>query len=390
MIDKSGYFNLFGFESDDPNMRFISLHLDAWKDELNFKGDVKVDMKVSYNDSNLNYVLLSFLFEHEDGFTTFHYLNIVPNLLFKVEKYSTDIILIRNEDLGHVHASRILNVILDNWGEFKSKILVNYVDLKDTFLFLYKYYLGEVNLKDEKLFLANLMKEASDSVDFLKSNCGDFVYKFYINEECTLSMKLLIDNSTMFYCNSTYGIFGSFKEGDDFINNSDIIKNNYNLFKNSILTIFRVSCLFLNTTLFSNKSNLSNLFIGWDNEVNNVSNNNEDDKNFDELDLDIFKNDLISINDKILNILINKNKSYGSSFEKTIKEYGESTVLVRFSDKFNRLKHLYKVAYGKEESTDIKESIEDCLLDIIGYSLLMLVFKKNNPNLVKGEFLEND
>lgn len=389
MIDKSGYFNLFGFELDDPIMRFIFFHLDAWKDELNFKGDVKVDMKVSYNDSNLNYVLLSFLFEHEDGFTTFHYLNIVPNLLFKVEKYSTDITLLKNDDLEHVHADRILKVILNNWIKFKS-LLINYIDLKDTFLFSYKNYLEGVNLNDKELYLNNLIKEVSNSVDFLKSNCEDFVYKFYINDECTLSMKLLINNSTMFYCNSTYSIFGSFKEGNDFINNSNIIKNNYNLFKNSILTIFRISCLFLNTTLFSNKSNLSNLFISWDTEFNSVGNNNEDDKNFDELGLDIFKNDLISINDKILNILINKNKSYGGSFEKTIKEYGESTVLVRFSDKFNRLKHLYKVAYGKEDSTDIKESIEDCLFDIIGYSLLMLLFKKNNPNLVKGEFLEND
>ncbi len=79
--------------------------------------------------------------------------------------------------------------------------------------------------------------------------------------------------------------------------------------------------------------------------------------------------------DKILNrikdtILI-KNKRYGNSFHQTIEEYGIVALLIRLTDKLNRLKTAYKY----------HESMEDTLLDIAGYAILGLIELEN----IKGK-----
>ncbi|MCD6125062.1 DUF1599 domain-containing protein [bacterium] len=75
--------------------------------------------------------------------------------------------------------------------------------------------------------------------------------------------------------------------------------------------------------------------------------------------------------DKILNrirdtILI-KNERYGNSFQQTIEEYGPIALLIRLTDKLNRLKTAYKH----------RESMEDTLLDIAGYAILGLIEIEN-------------
>ena len=62
-----------------------------------------------------------------------------------------------------------------------------------------------------------------------------------------------------------------------------------------------------------------------------------------------------------------KNADYGDSFHKTFDEYGMTSVLIRLSDKLNRLKAL--------QSTDsrVDESIRDTLMDLAGYCLLTIM-----------------
>ena len=62
----------------------------------------------------------------------------------------------------------------------------------------------------------------------------------------------------------------------------------------------------------------------------------------------------------------NKNKDYGDSFGKSIKEHGNIAGIVRMEDKFNRLKNLL---LSFEEPNF--ESISDTLTDLANYAIMM-------------------
>lgn len=62
----------------------------------------------------------------------------------------------------------------------------------------------------------------------------------------------------------------------------------------------------------------------------------------------------------------NKNKDYGDSFGKSIKEHGYVAGIVRMEDKFNRLKNLL---LSFEEPNF--ESISDTLTDLANYAIMM-------------------
>lgn len=62
-----------------------------------------------------------------------------------------------------------------------------------------------------------------------------------------------------------------------------------------------------------------------------------------------------------------KNADYGDSFHKTFEEYGMTSVLIRLSDKLNRLKAL------QEKDAQVDESIRDTLMDLAGYCLLTIL-----------------
>jgi len=78
--------------------------------------------------------------------------------------------------------------------------------------------------------------------------------------------------------------------------------------------------------------------------------------------------------DKILNkikdTILMKNKRYGNSFHQTIEEYGVMALLIRLTDKLNRLKTAYQY----------RESMEDTLIDIAGYAILGLIELENIKN----------
>lgn len=74
-----------------------------------------------------------------------------------------------------------------------------------------------------------------------------------------------------------------------------------------------------------------------------------------------------SLFDEIKDILRKKNSDYGNSFAMLFQKYGFDSVIIRLSDKMNRLETLV----NKKEKPNF-ESIEDTLKDIIGYCALTL------------------
>lgn len=67
-------------------------------------------------------------------------------------------------------------------------------------------------------------------------------------------------------------------------------------------------------------------------------------------------------------LLIRKNRDYGNSFSVQFEKYGIMSALIRLDDKMARLSTL---SQGHEAEVD--ESMEDTLLDLVGYGVLALV-----------------
>lgn len=73
--------------------------------------------------------------------------------------------------------------------------------------------------------------------------------------------------------------------------------------------------------------------------------------------------------ERLNNIYKVKNADYGDSFAKVRKELGQTVILVRLSDKLERLKKL--MLKGDRQVMD--ENIEDTLIDLANYAIMELV-----------------
>lgn len=93
--------------------------------------------------------------------------------------------------------------------------------------------------------------------------------------------------------------------------------------------------------------------------------------------------DFKDITDELAVILDKKNKAYGNSFDKTMKEWGMTPLGIRLDDKLSRIKNLIK----DNASSKNNESLLDNLFDIAGYSILGIRYLIEN-NLVSDEDLE--
>ncbi|MFS0855221.1 nucleotide modification associated domain-containing protein [Paenibacillus taichungensis] len=67
-------------------------------------------------------------------------------------------------------------------------------------------------------------------------------------------------------------------------------------------------------------------------------------------------------------LLKKKNHDYGNSFSIQFEKYGVMSAMIRMDDKMRRLENLLN---GSQAQVD--ESIEDTLLDLVGYGTLALV-----------------
>lgn len=107
-----------------------------------------------------------------------------------------------------------------------------------------------------------------------------------------------------------------------------------------------------------------------------------DDLN-DEVSETFFSQNINRIFNEIKKILVIKNTNYDSSFDKLRKEYGPTSFLIRLKDKLFRYESL---ALSDDKNCD-DERIEDTLKDIIGYTMLELLFR---DKFSKEEALKNE
>lgn len=72
---------------------------------------------------------------------------------------------------------------------------------------------------------------------------------------------------------------------------------------------------------------------------------------------------------KLRGTYIAKNADYGSSFDKSIDEFGYISAVVRMSDKMERMKSLIKDK-GRVED----ESLEDTVMDMANYAIMFAMY----------------
>lgn len=92
----------------------------------------------------------------------------------------------------------------------------------------------------------------------------------------------------------------------------------------------------------------------------------------------------LDLTDYIVQLLIEKNHDYGSSYFKVAQELGINfSFSVRFLDKENRLEQFQKLLEAKDEFKVRDESVTDTLKDLLGYYLLYLVTVKSMQSEVE-------
>lgn len=81
------------------------------------------------------------------------------------------------------------------------------------------------------------------------------------------------------------------------------------------------------------------------------------------------------ITNEMLMLYERKNNDYGNSITDTYKKYGPVAYLVRMEDKINRVRTLIQ---NKDQKVD--EKIQDTLIDLANYSILMLLELEGGKN----------
>lgn len=105
-----------------------------------------------------------------------------------------------------------------------------------------------------------------------------------------------------------------------------------------------------------------------------ITNKQVDNLNDEESLLDF----CLDLTDHIVQLLIEKNHDYGSSYFKVARELGINfSFSVRFLDKENRLEQFQKLLEAKDRFKVKDESVTDTLRDLLGYYLLYLVTVKS-------------
>ena len=80
------------------------------------------------------------------------------------------------------------------------------------------------------------------------------------------------------------------------------------------------------------------------------------------------QNNFVVLAGALAQTLLNKNRTYGNSYDESIDTWGKRAIGMRLEDKYNRIKYLLL----HDESGENDESLVDSLLDNAGYSLLAL------------------
>lgn len=98
-------------------------------------------------------------------------------------------------------------------------------------------------------------------------------------------------------------------------------------------------------------------------------------KTFETLTPDEFEIEARKQADKIVSLLRRKRESYGPG---NLTRFGETGIIIRMGDKFQRLENHVEKIVATGEGNEIHadgESLEDAFMDIIGYSFLALIYR---------------
>lgn len=83
-----------------------------------------------------------------------------------------------------------------------------------------------------------------------------------------------------------------------------------------------------------------------------------------------FEQAIVDVCNELAQTLIKKNRDYGDSYRKMKEEFGDVALLIRQTDKLERLKSLQR------RTNLVKESVTDTKLDAAGYYLLDLACER--------------
>lgn len=92
------------------------------------------------------------------------------------------------------------------------------------------------------------------------------------------------------------------------------------------------------------------------------------------MELGTTEKEIIDITEEVRNLLIAKHHDYGT---KNLDEFGSFGILVRVSDKVNRLKNLMK------NKAEVKETLEDTWKDIAGYAIQAVRYCRKEKNAIR-------
>jgi hypothetical protein len=90
------------------------------------------------------------------------------------------------------------------------------------------------------------------------------------------------------------------------------------------------------------------------------------------------------ITEEMLTLTTNKNHDYASEEEalRNFKEFGAVGVLIRISDKLARL----KTGMWEKRSFVINESIQDTIMDLAVYSVILKILVENEDKALKAKY----
>lgn len=99
----------------------------------------------------------------------------------------------------------------------------------------------------------------------------------------------------------------------------------------------------------------------------------------------VMERDIIESCDTLKKLLLAKNQDYGASLAKKPVLVPSLTplqsILVRMSDKINRIKELAETQSTSGKKPEFDEALEDTMVDLAGYALMFNITKKRLENV---------
>lgn len=94
--------------------------------------------------------------------------------------------------------------------------------------------------------------------------------------------------------------------------------------------------------------------------------------------------DFDDITKELAEILKQKNKAYGNSFDKTMDKWGMTPLGIRLDDKIGRIDYMLQGGILSENG----ESLLDNLFDLAGYSVLAIRYLVAKRRLLPGDIMK--